>query len=109
MLPLSRIRDFLRKSTLTKPHVPTRTGKVYNQWDHRDWDNSINIWDWKTCKLEGRLPFQLQIGDEIRFKMASDRIGCGLISEVRYEDDPPDMFWATFWPLGYLDDLESGA
>lgn len=89
----------------TKKRGPKPTGRVYNQWEHQGWGDRIGIWDWEKCKLDGHLPFYLQVGDEIRFKMQSGRVGRGLITEVKQMSDPHDMFFATFYPLGYLDEV----
>lgn len=82
---------------------PARTGKVWNSWEHKGWGNAITIFDWDRCRLSGHLTPRPRVGDVVRLRMTSGRIGEVLLIDVDYMADPPDMWFATFKPLGYVE------
>lgn len=78
------------------------TGRIINLWEHAGWGDSIMFYDWEKRRLVGHLGKRPKIGDEIRSKMESGKIGRFLVSEVEYCRDPNDMFFCTVKDLKYL-------
>ena len=76
--------------------------KIYNMWEHTGWGNSINFFDWDTRRISGHTPFKIKIGDEIRQKMVSGKIGRFKVINIDYKLDPSDMFFGTVEDLDYL-------
>lgn len=84
--------------------------KIWNQWEHNEWGDYIGYHttdDWRCGKIYGFL-FDLQIGDEIRWKVkkqsdGTEAIGRFRVVSVKFYFDPPDMFNATITQIGYLE------
>lgn len=45
----------------------------------------------------------MEVGDEIRCKLSSGKVGRFLIIKIRYESNPPDMFFGEVRDIGYLE------
>jgi len=73
----------------------------FSLWKHRGWGNSINWQDWEKRSLYGHMTPKPKVGDILRVKMESGRIGLFEFTEVRGCNDPKDMFFAKVKDLRY--------
>ena len=107
------------------------TGNVFNMWEYKVWGKLIIFSDFQSRRITGnyrvfnvdprlasygmnaaamtinfgsKKPTHLSVGDELRAKMQSGKIARFLISEIRYERDPADMFFGKVIDLGYLEE-----
>lgn len=46
----------------------------------------------------------VQVGDLVLLRMKSGRIGRFEVLDIRYEDNPRDMFWVTIQGVDFLED-----
>lgn len=60
--------------------------------------------DWEKRKLSGHMTPRPQVGDIIQSEMSSGKIGQFEVIDVKgaWNNDPPDMFYATVKDLTYL-------
>jgi len=75
---------------------------TYNLWEHNSWGNKIDVFDWDKRTIVGWMQVKPEVGDEIRIKMQSGKIGRFSITSVETYLDPKDMFFAQFKEIGYL-------
>lgn len=87
-----------------KEQPKVTTGEVINMWDHKTWGNNITWFDWEKRKIVGWLMNRPHVGDELRARMASNKIGRFSIVSVEYYKDPHDMFFAVVSDIDYLDE-----
>lgn len=79
----------------------SETGKVLNMWEHKGWGNTIYFRDWEKREIAGWYSY-LKMGDEIRCKMQTGKIGRFLVTELKYYHNPKDMFYGKVKDKGYL-------
>lgn len=79
---------------------------IVNMWEHKGWGNSIQFIDYESGRISGHLHFRLKVGDEVRSKMESGKIGRFKIIAHRQCHDPSDMFFATVEAIGYVGEPE---
>lgn len=65
------------------------------------WGNSIQWMDWETCLVVGWKQIKPEVGDSLRAKMESGKIGVYRFDEVSPCQDPKDMFFAKVSFVGY--------
>ena len=75
-------------------HVVQPTGYIYEQWNHSSWGNHISILSWDKRRIYGHMFRIPRVGDEIRFKMESGKIGRFLVVRLEHCSSPSDMFFA---------------
>lgn len=64
------------------------------------WGNAIGWFDYKTRRISGHFRY-LHRGDYIIGHMESGKKAIFMITEIKYEYDPSDMFFATVEDMGY--------
>lgn len=77
--------------------------KVWRMWEHTEWGDSIDWWDYDKRRIVGHVTPMIQVGDIVHCKMKSGRIGCYEVVSVDRKYDPPDMFFGTVEDRGYVD------
>lgn len=82
--------------------------KVYQKENYQSWGNAIYWLDKPTdYKIYGFIASpKIKEGDELRIRLSSGRIGCLIMYNIDYKNDPRDMFFANVKELGFLDELE---
>ena len=81
--------------------------KKGNCWDlsqHKYWGNSISVWDWDNKIIDG-FNKDIQKGDMIIIPMQSGKQAVGIVTSIKFENDPDDMFFGKFRVVDYLDSL----
>jgi len=85
------------------------SGKVViNMWEHKSWGDNILWFNWKRRRLVGWMTPIPKVGDEVRCKMRSGKIGRFEIVKVEPQSNPRDMFFADVRDIGYLEMRLSG-
>ena len=79
---------------------------IINMWERTGWGNSVQFTDYDKGSISGHLSVRLKIGDEVRSKMQSGKIGRFKIIAHRQCHDPSDMFFATVEAIGYVGEPE---
>ena len=97
---MSNTLDKLKSLFMRKPLQ--MTGYVYEQSRHTGWGNSINWSNYDERRLSGHLQRIPEIGDEIRWEMASGKTARYAILKVKRVGDPRDMWFADAIDLGYV-------
>lgn len=90
-----------KKIPIKQSIIPTE--EIINLWEHNGWGNNVYFSDFKNRKITGHLSPRPKVGDEIRSKMSSGKIGRFLVKEIEYCRDPNDMFFCDVEDLGYLE------
>lgn len=104
------IVNFLGKinTIKTKP-----TGYVFKMWEHSTWGNRIEFLNWDQRTISGHYlnrllassrKYKIDVGDELQCKMETGKIGRFLVTEIKYESNPPDMFFGKVKDLGYTNE-----
>lgn len=87
-----------RKAQLNNPHPKTWRKWEYNSWGYkisfRSIDNKRNI-----IHIVGWLPERPKNGDYLIYSFDKDKYAKGVIYNVEYVTNPPDMFFADVKPL----------
>lgn len=92
--------NFFRKLFKEKQETWT-PNRVINVWEHNGWGNSISWYDWKKRRLDGHMTPKPNVGDEIRDKLESGKIGRFRVKYVDHVTDVHDMFWCQVSDVGY--------
>lgn len=84
---------------------------TYKMWEHKGWGNAINVCGDKKGKFNsfqvvGWLRRRPNVGDYLIFDCEGGKKARGIFSEVKYEDDPHDMFFGRVVPLDYYEETE---
>jgi hypothetical protein len=79
-----------------------RHKQIIEMWEHTVFGNTIRFFNFEHRRLVGWLDPKPKVGDEVRTKMESGRIGCFEISKIEPTGNPEDMFFADVKDLGYL-------
>jgi len=99
-----KLKLFLRKA---RKNYKTGKGKIYEMGG--GWGNAIN-WtsDYSTPwgSVVGWKSRKPKVGDYIFLPMKSGRVLVTVFTEVRYCNDPNDMFFGTIVELAYSDELK---
>lgn len=111
-----------------KPSKEGRKPHVWNMWEHTQWSDSIQWFDFEIRRITGHfkncwtdmpsfyladrafkmnMPYKLEIGDELKAMMLSGRIARFKIIELEYCCDPTDMFFGTVKDVAYVDETET--
>ncbi len=91
------MKNFLKKLFAKKT---LKVGKTYNMWEHESWGNKIQWFDWGKRKITGHTPFSIEVGDLIKCQMTKG-IGTFQVVEIKYENDPIDMFFGVVADFSY--------
>lgn len=76
---------------------------IINVWEHNGWGDAIDWFDYERRQLYGHLMQKPKVGDEIRAKMQSGRIGRFEVIEANYPGNPADMFFCKVKDIGYVE------
>lgn len=96
---MTLLKSLFRKS------APTLSRKVHNLWEHQiGWGHNVYFSDWDRRRITGHHPsrWDWKVGDEVRAKMASGKIGRFRITEFEPATGVWDMFFLTVEDVGYL-------
>jgi hypothetical protein len=104
---LESMRKLLRREPAVEEKtssLPPLTGRVIEAWNHTGWGDNVHFWpEGSRDHIVGWLSRKPVVGDEIRFKMRSGRVGRYVLVEVEYMQDPPDMWSGRVEGLGYVE------
>lgn len=99
---------FKRKLLCWKMNCINPNPKEYKKWEHHTWGNSIEIGrinkNKGTFSIHGWLESRPHDGDKLIYETESGKYAVGYIVNVRYCDDPRDMFFADVIPFEYLNE-----
>lgn len=98
---LNKVLNSIENSSILMG-TQTEEPKVLNLWEHSGWGDSVYFSSFEERRIAGHLQERLKLGDEIRSKMDSGKVGRFEIIDIEYCRDPRDQFFATVKDLGYL-------
>ncbi len=78
---------------------------IFNAWEHKTWGDNIQIIDkteMEKLTITGWLSRKPVAGDEICFKMQSQKVAKYSVISVEDCSDPPDMFFANLEFRDYI-------
>lgn len=67
------------------------------------WGNAVEWFDWNKRVVTGWKSRRPRKGDLLTCKMQSGKTAVWEFEDVKYERDPPDMFFGYMKDLGYID------
>lgn len=86
-----------------KDHVNKLTGRIINEWEYKTWGNMISWVNWEhyDLRMTGHLKERPIVGDEIRCKMESGKLGRFVVKKASYTE-VHDQFFINVDFIGYV-------
>lgn len=87
----------MAKSALSKNKKP----RTYKMWKYNSWGNAIYIVrvnHHHTFSIFGFLQNRPRVGDIMLYDSQGGGVAKGVVVDVKYESNPPDMFFAEVAP-----------
>lgn len=78
-----------------KKQIENLDPKTYLAWEHTGWGNSIYFTNWESRRVTGHLQRIPRVGDFLKNKMVSGKIGVFRFEKVEQMHNPYDQFFAT--------------
>lgn len=81
--------------------------RIWKTWEHKFWGDSLYILGpLENYRMEG-FGYGYKIGDELQIdNILPGYIVVGYIVNIKYENNPKDLFRITWQPIGYLHKLK---
>ncbi len=96
--------DFLKKYCARKAKDPKKLPRMYETGGV--WGSAINWFDLENRRVVGWLSRRPMVGDYLKSKLKSGKVGIFRFTKIKLEHDPPDMFFGTVEDLGYEGEVE---
>lgn len=81
--------------------------KILNMWEHEKFGDAIGFLKYEKNNIEICGYYEgIEVGDELRSKMDSGKIGRFEVTKINYiSNGAKGQFWGRVQPLGYLSNL----